>query len=189
MSHRAKGGFEGEFGGPTPSQIDARYGLWLDIVNGLDQVTVDRTNGKQTLASYQKSYATEMWRVGQRAVDEGYADKVVAAACDKSLNGTSQHSAQTMFGDVTYELSDCPLITGPLNVKVSIPTNMGMVSESDFTSQGGRFDAYCMSDNKENKLCSLDTSLSHQKLMEIKNRFRLDFEEKQSKVVYMYFNK
>jgi ATP-dependent protease ClpP protease subunit len=188
MSHRAKGGFEGEFGGPSPSQVDARYGLWLDIVNGLDQVAVDRTKGKQTMTSYQKAYGSEMWRVGQRGVDEGYADRVVTASCDSSLSGVTSHNADSPFGfSISYDLSECPLITGPLNVKVNIPTNKGLMRESDFVAQGGRFDAYCMSDTKDNKLCSLDTSLNPRKLTEIKSSFRSEYFNKQSQVIYMHF--
>lgn len=36
MSHKAYGGFEGEFGGET-SQIDSQYGLWLRRLKMMDQ--------------------------------------------------------------------------------------------------------------------------------------------------------
>lgn len=185
MSHRARGQMEGEFGGTTPSQMDSRYGFWLSRINELDQVTVDRTNGKQTLASYQKSYANEMWRTGDSSVKEGYADKVVTAACDSTLNGTTKETGNFMGMTVHYELSECPLITGAVNVSMDIPSNKGPVSEAEFLAKGGQFDAYCMQRTDADKLCSLDTSLTPARLNEIKSHFRSNFSAKAQKVVYM----
>lgn len=187
MSHRAKGQFEGEFGGQDPSQLDSRYQLWKDITNAFDQKTVERTKGKQTLAGYQKAYVSELWRVGQRAVDEGYADKVVTASCDESLNGVEEHTAEFMGMKVNYATSKCPLITGALNVSLEISTDKGTMRESDFIAKGGRFDPYCLSSTDSNKLCSLDTSLTAGKLEQIKNNFRSDYKTNMNKVVYMDF--
>jgi len=186
MSHRAKGGFDGEFGGQDPSQLGTRYAFWVSRLNELDQQTVDRTNGKQTLQSYQKAYANEMWKTGTQSVNEGYADKVVVAACDASLNGTSKRTAQSMFGiEIKYELSDCPMVTGPLNVSVAIPTNRGLMPASEFEAKAGRFDAYCLQSDDANKLCSLDTSLSVQKINQLADDFIQGYTAKQNKVVYM----
>ena len=187
MSHRAKGQFEGEFGGQDPSQLDSRYQLWKDIVTTFDQNTVDRTKGKQTLAGYQKSYVSELWRVGKRAVDEGYADKVVTAACDESLNGTENHSTEFMGMKVNYSTSKCPLITGALNVSLDISTDKGVMSETDFLAKGGRFDAYCLSSTDSNKICSLDTSLNVGRLEQVKSNFTSEYKMKMNKVIYMTF--
>lgn len=185
MSHRAKGGMEGEFGGEAPSQIDSRYQFWLSRLRELDQTTVDRTKGKQTLQSYQHSYANEMWRTGEQSVAEGYADKVVTAACDASLSGTTKHTGSFMGMEVKYELSECPLIGGPLKVEMVIPTNTGDVGEKSFLDKGGRFDPYCIREAKTGDLCALDTSLSRQKLDDMRSQFRLNFTAKQRQVVYM----
>jgi ATP-dependent protease ClpP protease subunit len=118
MSHRAAGGFEGSFGGQAPSQIDSRYGFWLQRIKELDEQTVSRTNGKQTLASYQKQYASETWLTGTQSVEQGYADAIVTVHCDKSLNGTVAHEVNFMGMGISYETSNCPLITSPLRVKL-----------------------------------------------------------------------
>ncbi len=94
MSHRAAGEFQGSFGGTRPSQLDSRYQLWLDRMTELDQQTVLRTHGKQTYDSYIKQYANEMWLTGAKAVDQGYADKVVTVKCDSSLNGVDTKHLQ-----------------------------------------------------------------------------------------------
>lgn len=187
MSHRARGGIceSCEFGGQSPSQYDSRYQFWLSRLNELDQTTVDRSNGKQTLASYQKSYANEMWRTGSQSVAEGYADKVVAAACDASLSGTSKHTGSFMGMEVSYELSECPLITGPMNVSMTISSDVGPLPEAEFLAKGGRFDAYCLKDANKTNPCSLDTSLSAQKIQAIKGQFRTAYLAKLREVVYM----
>lgn len=187
MSHRARGSVceSCEFGGQSPSQTDSRYNFWLSRLNELDQQTADRTGGKQTLKSYQAAYATEMWKTGNQSVVDGYADKVTVAACDDSLNGVTSNTTNFMGMDVKYDLSDCPMITGPLNVSVSISTNKGPVTENEFFAKGGQFDPYCMTRTDSNKLCSLDTSLNAQKIAELKQRFRINYLAKQRQVVYM----
>ena len=189
MSHRAKGGFEGEFGGQSPSQIDSRYALWKSRLDELDQKTVDRTGGKQTLASYQKQYASEMWLTGTQSVAQGYADKVVTVKCDSSLSGTTSHSAQVFVFDVTYELDNCPINTSPMNVKVGIVTNKGKtMTSNEFVEAGGEFGPSCLTASAANlnKLCALDTSLNMEKIKEIKTTFMTQFQAKQGKVIQMY---
>jgi ATP-dependent Clp protease protease subunit len=122
MSHHAAGGFQGQFGGASPSQVDSRYQLWLDRIKELDEQTVKRTNGKQTYESYIKQYDHEMWLTGTKSVEQGYADKVVTVKCDSSLSGTTPHQIDYMGIPVTYDLDNCPLNTSPLNVKVGATT-------------------------------------------------------------------
>jgi ATP-dependent Clp protease protease subunit len=121
MSHRAAGKFSGYFGGQKPSQLDSRYALWLQRMNELDEQTVARTNGKQTLQSYRAQYAEEMWITGKQAVEQGYADRIANVRCDSSLNGTTSHNINFMGLEVQYDISNCPLIIGLLNVKVTDP--------------------------------------------------------------------
>jgi ATP-dependent protease ClpP protease subunit len=118
MSHRAAGGFEGSFGGQAPSQIDSRYGFWLQRIKELDEQTVSRTKGKQTLQSYLETYKNEAWFTGSQAVEQGYADRIVTVHCDKSLAGTTVHKVDFMGMQIQYEIANCPLITAPLNVKL-----------------------------------------------------------------------
>jgi ATP-dependent Clp protease protease subunit len=121
MSHRAAGEFSGYFGGKSPSQLDSRYNFWLQRINELDQQTVARTNGKQTMASYREQYQNETWLTGTQSVDQGYADEVVKVRCDDSLNGTVGHEINFMGMPIHYETSKCPLITAIMNISIGGP--------------------------------------------------------------------
>lgn len=122
MSHHAAGEFQGSFGGVSPSQVDARYQLWLDRVRELDEQTVKRTNGKQTYKSYTEAYDHEMWLTGTKAVAAGYADKIVIVKCDSSLSGTSTHQVSFMGVPISYQLDNCPINTSPQDIKVGSQT-------------------------------------------------------------------
>lgn len=122
MSHQAYGGMEGEFGGFGPSQIDNRMGLWVRRLNEMDNQTVKRTNGKQTLESYQKSYAKELWRTGDESVKEGYSDKVIRVKCDETLDGVNNKHLDLFLGlvRITYDIDKCPTNTNPMNIQIQI---------------------------------------------------------------------
>lgn len=174
MSHRAKGGFEGEFGGQKPSQIDSRKNFWEQRLQEMDEKTVERSNGKQTLESYQKQYASEMWVTGRQAVAQGYADEVVQIQCDESLAGTTTHSINFMGMNIAYELDNCPLNSTPQNAHVEkLLTNKGIMKMSEFMEKNGGFGSACLvaSGTDTNKICAVDTSLSLEKVTEIKNAF------------------
>lgn len=121
MSHRAKGEFSGEFGGQSPSQIDNRYKLWLTRIKELDEQTVSRTNGKQTLESYQKAYANELWLTGTQAVEQGYADRIVEVRCDSSLDGVTTHAVEFLGLHISYDTDNCPINTSPMNIRITSP--------------------------------------------------------------------
>jgi len=116
MSHRAAGQFSGSFGGTAPSQLDSRVRLWTQITKEMDEATVARTNGKQTLSSYQADYSPELWVTGQEAVNQGYADAVVKVKCGKDLTGTTKHETEFLGLPVSYELDACPLNSSPMNI-------------------------------------------------------------------------
>jgi ATP-dependent Clp protease protease subunit len=111
LSHRASGGFEGAFGGERPSPVDARYNFWLERLTEMDEQTVKRTKGKQTLEGYRKQYSSDMILTGKQAVEQGYADALVHVSCAPDLDGKSKHATSFMGFRVTYELHKCPLIT------------------------------------------------------------------------------
>lgn len=189
MSHRAKGGFEGEFGGQAPSQIESRYALWKSRLDELDAKTVSRTAGKKTLESYQKQYSTEMWLTGNQSVEQGYADKVVSVKCDSSLKGSTTHEL-LLFGmfRVSYELDNCPINTSPQNVQIGFTTTKGKyMNDTEFAIAGGSFGASCLTESATNKdkLCALDTSLNMEKIRELKVEFLSQYANKQNKVVDM----
>lgn len=173
MSHHAFGGAEGELGGQGTAQLQSRIGLWERRLKEMDEQTVARSNGKQTLASYQKAYDHELWVTGAEGVAQGYADKVVTVKCDDSLSGYTSFQTTFMGLDVSYDLSNCPLNTAPVHVRISMPTNKGKMSSGEFQKQNGDYGANCLQraviDNTV--LCALDTTLTTEKLFEVKSKF------------------
>lgn len=170
MSHKAfaSGGFSGEFGGKEPTQITSRYQYWVSKIRELDEQTVKRTNGKQTLASYQDAYENELWVSGQTAVNQGYADKVVAPRCDKSLSGTKDVPISFMGLEIILKMSECPLITGPLGYTVMVYTSFGTKVElNDFQKLGGQFGNNCSAGNIT-QLCAKDVTLTMEKIEALK---------------------
>lgn len=173
MSHRARGEISGEFGGVSPNQMESRYALWSKIVAELDVATVKRTKGKQTLASYEQKYVPELWLTAGQSIEGGFADVITTARCDSSLDGTEAHEINFMGFKITYDTDKCPLNGGILNAKLSLSTNQGVMPYDDFVAKGGAFSAECLvlaaTDNK--RLCSNDTTLSHDKVKEVTGRF------------------
>ena len=188
MSHRASGGMEGEFGGQSPSQLDSRYHFWLSRLNEMDEQTVKRTNGKQTLASYQKEYASEMWLTGSQAVKEGYADKLVSVRCDSSLDGVTSSHINFMGMDVSYDLDNCPLNSAPMNVHANIVTRDGRkVTLEQFLKEGGAFGTACYQLATVNKtqVCALDTTLTLERIQSVVEQFSLQGIDNKSHVLPM----
>jgi len=176
MSHKARGGFDGEFGGGL-SQLDSRYGLWLRRIDMLDKATVNRTNGKQTLKSYRAAYQNELWLNGPEAVNQGYADAIATVSCDTTL--TNSHTVDNIdvgFFKIEVRFSKCPLLTAPISITASLLTNKGYMTLNDFLIKNGQFGDKCSkpnvetdyySDTVENKppeLCAYDKDLSIDKI-------------------------
>jgi len=139
MSHKASGGFEGEFGDGN-SQIDARYGLWMERIRELDLQTVKRTKGKQTLQSYRAAYQNELWLTGAQAVQRGYADRIVSVSCSAELSKEVRKQAfEAFMFKVNVTFSGCPLNTSPISIEVDLPTNKGTMAHSEFLQKGGVF--------------------------------------------------
>lgn len=201
MSHKARGGFSGEFGGGV-SQLDSRYGFWLRRIDMLDKQTVKRTKGIQTLKSYRDAYRPELWLNGQEAVVQGYADSVVSVKCDDSL--LSQYHKEKIdlgFFTLTVELSDCPLRTFPSRVEANIYTNKGEMSLEDFLKKDGKFDTECESNgdrntppfwqtnnaNEASELCSkgddVTLSLIRNEIEKVKEYYRGSFSDR---IIYSY---
>lgn len=173
MSHHAAGGVQGEFGGAQPAQLNNRLGLWEQRILEMDKQTVARTHGKQTIASYQKAYDHELWLTGQDAVAQGYADAVVRVSCDASLSGYTTKYASVMGLRLAYDVSDCPLNTSPVNVRVMVGSTKGTFELQDFYTLGGSFgsDCYTLAATNPNKVCAVDTSLTQDKIDSITAKF------------------
>jgi ATP-dependent protease ClpP protease subunit len=120
MSHKASGTFSGEF----PGQFDSRYQYILKKILRLDEHTVSRTKGKHTLESYRTLTENEYWCDGADCVEQGFADRVVAPSCDKSLSGTNTKllASLVILGtpiEVKAVFDACPINTSPLSVDIS----------------------------------------------------------------------
>jgi ATP-dependent protease ClpP protease subunit len=170
MSHKARGSVSGEFSDGA-AQLDSRYSLWLQVIYDLDMKTVERTKGKQTLKSYRADYENEMWLLGKRAVERGYADAVVTVSCDATLKGkTYDKKFQFMMFTVNVTFDRCPLNQNPLSITVEIATSDGMMKLTDFINKGGHFGTNCpttdtyyssySSPTTKPVLCTLDPKLT-----------------------------
>jgi ATP-dependent Clp protease protease subunit len=113
MSHKAKGGFDGEF----PGQVDSRYAHILSHIIEQDTEVIKRTNGKQTLESYAKLIQNEYWANANKAIKDGFADEQVAVSCDKSLEGTNSILVNLGFASANVEFSNCPLVIYPISIR------------------------------------------------------------------------
>lgn len=168
MSHRASGGFKGEFGGEANSQIENRLSFWLGRIKEMDLMTVKRSKGKQTLESYTKSYENELWISGYKSVEQGYADSVVSVRCEKSMNGKRRESIMFFGIKIDLVFSECPLIMGPLEIKMSIKTKSGYKTLPEFYSSGGVMGTACTTiSNRSDVLCPEDITLTEDKINQI----------------------
>lgn len=181
MSHKAKGRFGGEFGG-TRSQLDTHYGLWLRRVELMDKQTVSRTNGKQTLESYLKSYDPELWLNGSEAVSDGYADSIVVIKCDASLDGVRKAIDTQRGFSIGVTKSACPAKTGVVDVEQTIHTNQGLMSLEEFLQNNGKFGT-C----EEASLCASNPELDLETIIKATENFKNSIVQSPKKeIVYSY---
>lgn len=173
MSHRGAGEFEGQFGGQEPSQSYNRYRIWSQLLKEMDQQTVKRSHGKQTLESYQKAYNQELWVTGSEAVEQGYADRIVSVRCDRSLDGVTTHMTEFMGIPIYYDIDNCPINSSPRNIRIELLTNKGYMTLDDFKTKKGAFGAICLQEaaTDPKKVCTMDTTFSYERIQQIKSEF------------------
>ena len=168
MSHHARGGVNGEFGGSKGSQLDKRVGWMVGIIDRLDRQTVLRTKGKKTLEQYQSEYENELWALSEDAIKNGYADKIVIPRCDKSLSGTTTEEKTFLGMKIELKASKCPLVKGLIEMKVSVRTNDNKwLSLEEFQAKNGVFGQCPLSPVRS--VCAFDTSLTLSVIETIKN--------------------
>lgn len=112
MSHR---GYVSGLSGQLPGELNTRINMLTATVNNMEKVSAARVG--IPLTQYKKEILNELWLVGEDAVKKGHADEVALAKCDASLSGTRLETVRTIFGPVTVEFANCPLITGFISVK------------------------------------------------------------------------
>ena len=167
MSHRAKGGIQGEFAGQEGSQLEKRMKMVTDVIQDMDKKTVARTKGKKTLKQYQAEYENELWLLSEKAVSEGYADKVVLPRCAKDLNGTKESESSFLGMRIAYRTSKCPLVRGILEMKVTVKNTAGnWVPLDEFVAKGGAFGPNCVPSSTQQ--CALDPNLNVTKIENVK---------------------
>lgn len=132
MSHKARGGFSGEF----PGQLDSRYNYYLKRLQHMDEQAVKRTKGKHTLESYRALIENEYWCEGKDCVEQGLADEVGNFVCDSSLTGTKIDKVSFQFFGkmitVSITRAKCPLIVGWLDVKIETEDRVFFGRTDDF---------------------------------------------------------
>lgn len=188
MSHQAAGGMEGSFGGQEPSQLSNRYALWLEKTKEMDEQTVRRTNGKQTMESYTRDYNHELWLTGAQSVEKGYADKTVLVRCDSSLDGVTKHTMMIMnVIPVAYDSDNCPLNTAITNVRIDVPAvnkndptkTVKNIELNQFLQEGGNFGPLCK-DAPSATLCAANPNLSLDKINAAVSEFKDSFTNKRA---------
>lgn len=152
MAHRATGSFSGQFG-PGQTQVKSRYDFWVRRLQIMDEHTVGRSHGKQTVSKFEHKYANEMWLTAKDAVNEGFADSIVDVRCGPSLSGTSEKSVDLGFLVIKATYSNCPLVETVQSQEANLFTNKGMVSLEKFNKLHGRFTRTCTKHSKH--LCAL----------------------------------
>jgi len=118
MSHRARGGFVGQF----PGEADSRMNHWLKRTKRMDKNAAKRAGKSEQ--TYRELVQNEYWCEGQGCVDEGFADETAKVSCDETLNGfKEQNTKQIFMGRVIVfkaVYSACPLKTGLVDWDVMV---------------------------------------------------------------------
>lgn len=114
MSHRASlSGASGEI----PGELLVRIKAIMRRLNRMDKIASSRMG--ISVKKYQRLIADELWLDGQDAISMNAADRLILAKCDSSFQGEVQVELGSFLGiPVTGTMSNCPLITGVMNIQL-----------------------------------------------------------------------
>jgi ATP-dependent Clp protease protease subunit len=113
MSHRARGGVEGQL----PGELNTRVNFYMDELEKEDRFIAARIG--LPYEKYRDLIRDEYWVGGETAIRDKMADEVVVARCDKDLDGTEDVEILTLFGKITLTYSTCPLVSEPLKIALA----------------------------------------------------------------------
>ena len=112
MQHQASFGIQG-----SDNQVFSRLKMIASTLRVLDSMQAKRIG--ITVEELKRRSADEWWTVGQEAVESNVLDKVTPAVCSKELlNDTREEKFSGIFGSGTAVFSKCPLISGPVDIKM-----------------------------------------------------------------------
>ena len=106
MFHRAKGGFEGQFG---DGEVESRLDMAKQIVSILEQQNASRM--KLPLAEYKQLVKDEYWIAGgSNNLSKNAADEVVSLVCDNALiQASTVETFRVFIFTINVRFSKCPL--------------------------------------------------------------------------------
>lgn len=132
MSHRAS--ISG-MGGQIPGDLVIELNYLLRDLNRMDRQAADRMS--LSLKAYQHLIHDQMWLKGEEAVKMKAADRVIYARCDSSFAGSKEVELGNFMGiPVLGTMSNCPLITGIMNVHLAAPLSAKLEDRIDAKHMG-----------------------------------------------------
>lgn len=118
MSHRARGGFRGQF----PGEANTRLDHWMNRVTRLE-AQIARRSGR-SLENYRALIKDEYWCEGYKCVRDGFADEVVVVSCDSTLAGKEEKIIKDTFMGLTIitklQMPKCPTRTYPIDYDIVV---------------------------------------------------------------------
>lgn len=111
MSHRARGGVEGQFDG----ELESQYRLFKRMIDISDARVSARIG--TSIPEYKAKIVNEWWILGVDAKREKVADKLVTLRCGETIAGESTLTIQSFFGPVNIVFDNCPLVREPVKIE------------------------------------------------------------------------
>lgn len=126
MSHRAMlSGASGQL----PGELLVQINFIMRTLIHMDSIAAKRMN--LSLKAYQYLIRDEYWVKGFESIKTKTADKVTYVKCDETFKGRTKVVVGNFFGiPVTGEMSNCPLFSGIINLKLEKPSENEQVNKS-----------------------------------------------------------